>query len=46
MIAGAVILGAWALFARSTFEGFVGMAIIFGVVVLAMVFSMVYAARL
>lgn len=45
-IAGAVILIAWALLTRRTFEGPVGFAIVVCVGGLAIVLSMVYAARL
>ena len=46
MLAGAVILFAWALLPRALFEGPWGMGILLGVVVLALVLSTAYAARL
>ncbi len=46
MLAGGVVLLAWALVPRSPFEGPWGMGILLGVVVLALVLSTAYAARL
>ncbi len=46
VLGGGVVLLAWALVPRSAFEGPWGLAILLGVVVLALVLSTAYAARL